>query len=136
MWVGFDLFGKKCYNIIGVSKSFLPNIKKFNKSANAQEVIMGFFKKSRTVEQKAAPKARRFSDVLAAVKKEAPQELKEYLDKSAGFWAPEIAWERLTEAVQSFVAPDSKNPISVKVYSELSGLPAEEIEKIFVSDGY
>ena len=96
---------------------------------------MAFFKKKSMTKQ-VAPKARRFSDVLAAVKKEAPQELKDYLDKSAGFWAPEIVWERLTEAVQRFVVPDSKNLVSVKVYSELSGLSTEEIEKIFVADGY
>ena len=135
MWANFDLFGKKCYNIIGVSKSFLPNIKKFQQECECAGGIMAFFKKKSMTKQ-VAPKARRFSDVLAAVKKEAPQELKDYLDKSAGFWAPEIVWERLTEAVQRFVVPDSKNPVSVKVYSELSGLSTEEIEKIFVADGY
>ena len=88
--------------------------------------MMSFFK----------PKARTLEGVLTAVKKVAPAELREYLEQKAGYWAPELVGERLTEAVQMFVRPNSKNRVSVKVYAALTGMSRKKVIDSFVSAGY
>ena len=79
--------------------------------------------------------SRNFASVLKAVKKVAPNSLKEYLEKNANFWAPEICWERLTESVHRFVAPTSKNPMSVAVYARLCGCSKWKMKRRFAAEG-
>ncbi len=79
--------------------------------------------------------SRNFASVLKAVKKVAPNSLKEYLEKNASFWAPEICWERLTESVHNFVAPTSTNPVSVAVYAQLLGCSKWKMKRQFVAAG-
>jgi hypothetical protein len=80
-------------------------------------------------------KVRKFSDVVMAIQEVAPQDLKEALSRSVGFWAPEIAWHKLTEYVNRYVTPSSKDATAIAVYARLCDCSEDEMKARFEADG-
>ena len=78
---------------------------------------------------------RNFYDVVGKITTAMP-ELKEDLDFSIGFWAPEIQWFKLSEYVNDNVAPDSSDPRSIAVYAALCDVPEENMKQDFIAKGY
>lgn len=78
--------------------------------------------------------AREFINVCKEIIKVAPKGLANALEKSAGFWAPEVAWDMLCEYVNSYVQPSSKNPTAVAVYARLCDCSEAEMKARFESD--
>ena len=53
--------------------------------------------------------ARDFWQVVESIKEVAPRELVDELNRNCGFWAPELAWYKLTEYVHRYVPRSSKS---------------------------
>ena len=79
--------------------------------------------------------ARDFMTVYKNIIAVAPEELVEKLEKSEGFWAPEMAWTMLSETVNRFVAPSSSSAQSIAIYAELCGLEMAEMKAKFKESG-
>lgn len=78
--------------------------------------------------------AREFTDVVQNIKKVAPRGLANALDRSVGFWAPENAWYMLSEYVNRYVQPSSKDATAVAVYAILCDCSEAEMKARFESD--
>jgi hypothetical protein len=78
---------------------------------------------------------RSFTKVLEQIKKVAPEDLKEALERGAGFWAPEIVWYKLTEYVQRYVTPCSSDQTSVAVYAVLCNCTEADMKARFENEG-
>ena len=78
--------------------------------------------------------ARNFTDVVEAIKGVAPTALKEALEDKSRFWAPEIAWEMLSEMVNKYVTPSSTDATSVAVYAKLCNCTEAEMKARFEAD--
>lgn len=72
--------------------------------------------------------ARDFSTVLKNIIAIAPKELADALKKDIKFWAPEILWSNLSQYVNRYVIPSSKDPQSIAIYAELCNLSLEEMD--------
>ena len=77
---------------------------------------------------------RNFTNVVESIMKVAPQELKDALDKSVGYWAPEIVWVKLSEYVNRYVEPSSSDETSVAVYAILCNCSKEEMRERVIYD--
>ena len=85
-------------------------------------------------EQQLTP--RNFVTVFKAIRQELPVELRDELTGKAHFWAPEIAWNELSNFVNLNVPKKASDPMSVKVNSILCGKTEDEIVALFTEDGY
>ena len=79
--------------------------------------------------------ARNFTTVLEQIKEVAPKDLVDALDKSVGFWAPEIVWYNLSKYVNKYVERSSTNPTSIAVYAILCDCTEAEMKARFEADG-
>lgn len=75
--------------------------------------------------------ARKFTDVVEAIKEVAPAEFANKLEKSAPFWAPENAWYMLSEYVNRNVLPSSKDATAIAVYARLCDCSEAEMKARF-----
>ena len=80
--------------------------------------------------------ARNFGDVLTKILDACPNTvLHDKLLSASPYWAPEILWHNLTRYVNTYMKPDSNDPVSVKVYAALCDLSEEEMQSRFKEDG-
>lgn len=77
---------------------------------------------------------RNFIKVVEAIKEVAPEDLVKALERSVGFWAPEIAWYMLSEYVGRYVAPSSKDATAVAVYARLCDCSEADMKARFEAD--
>lgn len=73
--------------------------------------------------------------VAAEIARIAPDHLKEYLDESVGFWAPEEAWSCLAGTLQRYVPFDSGDKTAVKIYAVFWDRTEDEVREFFASRG-
>ena len=78
---------------------------------------------------------RDFETVCEQIIKAAPEILAYKLERDFGFWAPEIRWLRLSNYVNDYVIPSSKDPRSIKVYAILCDCSEEKMKETFERDG-
>ena len=78
---------------------------------------------------------RDFETVCKEIIEVAPEILAYKLERDSGFWAPEIRWIRLTNYVNDYVIPSSKDPRSIKVYAILCDCSEGEMKETFENDG-
>jgi len=78
--------------------------------------------------------ARNFTDVVKEIKEVAPQNLVDALERNVGFWAPEVVWCKLSEYVNRYVEPSSKDAKSVSVYAKLCDCSEAEMKARFEAD--
>ncbi len=79
--------------------------------------------------------ARDFGTVYNQIMKVAPEQLATKLEQNSRFWAPEILWYNLSEYVNKYVKPSSKNPQSIKVYAILCDCSEAEMKARFEANG-
>ena len=79
--------------------------------------------------------ARDFGTVYNRIMEVAPEQLATKLNKSAIFWSPECRWEDLTQYVNRYVQPSSKDPQSIKVYAILCDCSEAEMKARFEEYG-
>ena len=79
--------------------------------------------------------ARSFTRVYQQIMEVAPEDLSSALERSVGFWAPEIVWVNLTQFVHRYVEPSSSDDTSVAVYAILYDCTEDEIRNRFKADG-
>ena len=79
--------------------------------------------------------ARDFGTVYNQIMKVAPEQLATKLEQNSGFWAPEILWYKLSQYVNKYVEPSSKDPQSIKVYAILCDCSEAEMKARFEADG-
>ena len=82
-----------------------------------------------------AHKDRCFDVVYFEILGLAPDSLREYLESHAPFWAPEIVWVNLTNAINRFVEPSSSDKLAVSIYAVLCDCTEEEMIRRFKEDG-
>ena len=80
-------------------------------------------------------KVRKFSDVVVAIQEVAPQDLKEALSQNVGFWVPEIMWHKLSQYVNKYVTPSSKDATAIAVYARLCDCSEDDMKARFEADG-
>ena len=78
--------------------------------------------------------ARNFTDVVKAIKEVAPQELVSALERNIGYWAPETVWYKLSEYVNRYVTPSSKDATAIAVYAKLCDCSEPEMKARFEAD--
>ena len=78
--------------------------------------------------------ARNFIQVVEAIKEVAPENLVDALNRSIGFWAPEIVWDKLSEYVNRYVTPSSKDATAVAVYARLCDCSEADMKARFEAD--
>ena len=78
--------------------------------------------------------ARNFVEVLNRITEVAPKQLVDALNKSAMYWAPEIAWDRLSNYVDRYVKRSSSDENAIAVYAILCDCSEEEMKKRFEQD--
>ena len=71
---------------------------------------------------------RSFSEVYRQIMEVAPRDLAEKLEDNIGFWAPEVAWDKLEEYVSDNVFPTVNDPLSIKIYAILYGISEEDMK--------
>lgn len=81
-------------------------------------------------------KPRSFEAVVMAIMEVAPDSLRMYLRDHVPFWAPEIRWENLTNAVNRYVTPSSTNLTTVTVYAILCDCTEEDMIRRFREEGF
>lgn len=74
---------------------------------------------------------RDFMQVVKSIKEVAPKNLVNALDSHTGLWAPEIVWCKLSEYVNRYVAPSSKDATSVAVYARLCDCSEADMKSRF-----
>lgn len=79
--------------------------------------------------------ARDFMTVYNKIMEVAPENLAKKLESNSGFWAPEMAWYNLSQYVNKYVTPSSKDEQAIKVYAVLCDCSEEEMKKRFENDG-
>lgn len=79
--------------------------------------------------------ARDFGTVYNQIMEVAPEQLATKLEQNSGFWAPEILWYNLSQYVNKYVEPSSKDPQSIKVYAILCDCSEAEMKARFEADG-
>lgn len=79
--------------------------------------------------------ARSFTKVYNQILEVAPEALSSALEKSAGFWAPEVAWSNLSQFVNRYVEPCSSDDTSVAVYAILCDCTEDEMRTRFKNNG-
>ncbi|MFR2570759.1 MAG: hypothetical protein ACLS90_03525 [Clostridia bacterium] len=79
--------------------------------------------------------ARNFRTVYNQIMEVAPEQLATKLERNSGFWAPEDLWYNLSEYVNQYVKPSSKDPQSIKIYAILCDCTETEMKSRFEADG-
>ncbi len=79
---------------------------------------------------------RNISKVIANVRKVAPKDFNEKLERKIHYWAPESVFERFCEFVNAEIIPSSKSATSIAVYAALMGVSERKMRKIFIRDGH
>ena len=79
---------------------------------------------------------RSFEEILSRIYLIAPEPFAEYLEDHVSFWAPEIRWGNLTNAVKAYVEPSSKDPCAIEIYSLLCACTKSEMARRFEKDGF
>ena len=79
--------------------------------------------------------ARDFGSVYRKIMEVAPEQLATNLEQNSGFWAPEICWSNLSQYVNKYLEPSSKDPQSIKVYAILCDCSEAEMKTRFEADG-
>lgn len=83
-----------------------------------------------------ALKPRSFETVASEIMILAPEPLRNYLRDRVSFWAPEICWTNLTNAVNRYLKPSSTDKTTVAIYAILCNCTEEEMIRQFKADGF
>lgn len=78
---------------------------------------------------------RNFHEVVQKIMDVNHEMLNDHLNRSIGYWAPEICWYNLSDYVNRYVDKSSKDPKSLKIYSILCDIPEDEVRQKFINLG-